>query len=213
MQIQKFTVNHFGQNTYLIIDEHTKACAVIDPGFFFEKEKEDFKDVILSQGLKLEKILFTHCHLDHAFGARYVYEEFPVIDVIGHKDEMFFIDDAINQSLRFGIKMEQPPAISIFINEGDKVTIGSVSFQTFHVPGHSKGSICYYNKDEKIIIVGDVLFAGSVGRSDLPGGNHDILISGIRSKLMTLPNDVVVYSGHGPETTIGVEKTSNPFLH
>lgn len=212
MEIQTFVFNHFGQNTYLIADETTNECAVIDPGCFFNEEQQTLKNYIISKNYTLTAILFTHCHLDHAFGANYLVREFPNINIYGHKSENLFIDDAINQSLRFGIRMEQPPKINNYISEGDIITIGKLKFFALHVPGHSPGSICYYNEQHSIIFCGDVLFAGSIGRGDLPGGNHQILIEGIQSKLMNLPDNTIVYSGHGPTTTIKIERDTNPYL-
>lgn len=212
MQIQTFVFNHFGQNTYVVIDEHTKTCAVIDPGCFFEEEKQKLRSFIHNSNLTLNKILFTHCHLDHAFGAQFVAKEFADVAVYAHKNESIFIADAINQSLRFGITMEQPPKITNYVAEGDIIEIGDLQFFAIHVPGHSPGSICYYNAEHKVIFCGDVLFAGSIGRSDLPGGNHELLLQGITSKLMVLPDDVTVYSGHGPTTSILVERNTNPYF-
>ena len=212
MQIQTFIFNHFGQNTYVIVDETSKFCAVIDPGCFFDEEKNTLKNFIVSNGFSLQAILFTHCHLDHAFGAHFIAKEFPHIPVYGHKNESLFIDDAINQSLRFGIRMEQPPKITNFVHDGDVISIGAIKLFALHIPGHSPGSICYYSANDHVVFCGDVLFAGSVGRSDLPGGNHDTLISGITLKLMVLPDETVVYSGHGPSTTIKVERDTNPYF-
>lgn len=212
MQIQTFTFNHFGENTYLIIDNATNSCAVIDPGCFFDEEKNKLKNFIVANNLTLQKILFTHCHLDHAFGAHFIWTEFKNIEVCAHKNEKLFIDDAINQSLRFGIKMEQPPKISHYINHGDVISVGNLNLVAIHVPGHSSGSICYYHADSQSLICGDVLFAGSIGRSDLPGGNQQLLISGIKERLLVLPNETIVYSGHGPTTTILAEKNTNPYL-
>lgn len=212
MQIQTFVFNHFGQNTYLVIDEQTKECVVIDPGCFFDEEKQKLISYIQTNKYILTKIVFTHCHLDHAFGARSIANAFPNIGIYAHKNESVFIDDAINQSLRFGITMEQPPKITNYVSDGDIVEIGSHKFFAIHVPGHSPGSICYYNAEHKVIFCGDVLFAGSIGRSDLPGGNHEQLIEGITKKLMILPDDVTVYSGHGPTTSILVERDTNPYF-
>jgi len=212
MIITHFQFNHFGQNTYVIHDETTLQCAVVDPGCFFDIEKQELKSYILTNKLQLEAIIFTHCHLDHAFGAAFVKQEFPHISVYGHKEENFFIQDAIGQGLRFGISMEQPPSITHYISDGSIIEIGKSKLYAIHVPGHSKGSLCYYNAENNFLIAGDVLFAGSIGRSDLPGGSHETLVQGIISKLLILPEQTVVYSGHGPATTIGKEKTSNPFL-
>lgn len=212
MQIQTFVFNHFGQNTYLIIDETTSICAIVDPGCFFDEEKQKIKNYIQNNNLSLQKIIFTHCHLDHAFGAKFISKEFSPIEIFAHKNESIFIEDAINQSLRFGISMEQPPKITNFVNDGDEVSVGSLSFKAIHVPGHSPGSICYYNAPNNVIFCGDVLFSGSIGRSDLPGGNHQQLITGIKEKLMSLPDNTKVYSGHGPTTTIKIERDTNPHL-
>ncbi len=212
MIVTQFQFNHFGQNTYVIHDTKTLQSAVIDPGCFFEQEKQELKSHIISNNLQLEAIIYTHCHLDHVFGAAYIKKEFPNVVTYAHKEENFFIQDAIGQGLRFGISMEQPPAINKFISDGSIIEIGSSKLYAIHVPGHSKGSLCFYNAEKSIIFVGDVLFAGSVGRSDLPGGSHELLIQGITSKLLVLPEETIVYSGHGPATTIGEEKRSNPFL-
>ena len=212
MIVKQFQFNHFGQNTYVIHDESTLQSAVIDPGCFFDIEKQELKSYILTNNLQLEAIIFTHCHLDHAFGAAFIKQEYPHISIYAHKEENFFIQDAIGQGLRFGISMEQPPPITHFISDGSIIEIGNSKLYAIHVPGHSKGSLCYYNAEEHFLIAGDVLFAGSIGRSDLPGGSHETLVQGIISKLLILPEHTVVYSGHGPATTIGKEKTSNPFL-
>lgn len=209
--IKTFVFNHFSQNTYLIYDD-TKEAVLIDPGCFFDPEKEELAKFINDNDLQLKKVLYTHCHLDHAFGANFIGKTFKGLEFIAHKEENIFIDDAINQSLRFGIKMEQPPELTSFINEDDSVTFGNSVFKALHVPGHSPGSICYVNETDKYVLVGDVLFSGSIGRTDLPGGNQDSLISGIKTKLFALPDNFVAYSGHGPATTIGAEKASNPFL-
>lgn len=210
--IHTFVFNHFQENTYILINNKTKTCAIVDPGCFFDEEKKQLSDFIQNNSLTVEKVLYTHCHLDHAFGANYVHHTYPNTPFYAHKDEEFFISDAINQSLRFGISMEQPPKVTHFIEDGDTLRLGDIEFKAIHVPGHSPGSICYYQKESNTLICGDVLFAGSVGRSDLPGGNHDTLIQGIMQKLMVLPDNVTVYTGHGPTTTIQIERDTNPYL-
>lgn len=212
MDIKTFQFNHFGQNTYVISCSSTHKAAIIDAGCFFDIEKQELANFIKTGSLEASALVFTHCHLDHAFGAAFIKQEFPAITIYGHKEEMFFITDAIGQGLRFGINMEQPPKITHFITDGSIVKIGDVKLYAIHVPGHSAGSLCYYHAESKSLFAGDVLFAGSIGRSDLPGGSHETLISGIQSKLLILPDDTTVYSGHGPTTTIGAEKRTNPFL-
>ncbi|MBK8809024.1 MAG: MBL fold metallo-hydrolase [Bacteroidales bacterium] len=211
INIKTFVFNHFSQNTYLVFDE-SKEAAIIDSGCFFEQEKQKLLQYIESNNLKLTKIIFTHCHLDHAFGTRFFHDTYNNLEIAGHKNESIFIDDAINQGLRFGIKMEQPPRLTKELEEGDTINVGNSVFEILFVPGHSPGSLCYVNRERKIVFVGDVLFEGSIGRTDLPGGNLDLLLNGIKSKLLTLPDDYIVYSGHGETTTIGNEKKNNPFL-
>lgn len=212
MKIKTFVFNHFGENTYVVSDESTKKCAIIDPGCFFDQEKQELKNFILSENLQVECILFTHCHLDHAFGARFATQEFPQAEICAHKNEQIFIDDALNQGLRYGINMEQPPHITRYINEDDVIRIGEIELQVIFVPGHSPGGLCFYSAKEDILFSGDVLFQNSVGRSDLIGGNHDLLIEGIVQHLLCLPNETVVYCGHGHTTTIKNERETNNFL-
>ncbi|MDA3882848.1 MAG: MBL fold metallo-hydrolase [Bacteroidales bacterium] len=212
MHIQTFQFNHFYQNTYVITDSDTRQSAIIDPGCFFEAEKQKLISFITDNNYTLNTILYTHCHLDHVFGAACIYEKFPNIPIYGHKDENPFIDNAISQSIRYGISMDQPPSITNYISEGSAIQLGNSTLYAIHVPGHSKGSICYYYPQDNILFSGDALFAGSIGRSDLPGGNHETLIENISTKLLPLPGETIVYPGHGEPTTIQIEKESNPFL-
>ncbi|MDR2963614.1 MAG: MBL fold metallo-hydrolase [Bacteroidales bacterium] len=212
MNIQTFVFNHFGENTFVVSDPSSRKCAIIDPGCFFEKEKQELKTYILSENLQVEYILFTHCHLDHAFGAKFAAETFPHAQIAAHKNEEVFINDALNQSLRFGINMEQPPHLTHYIEDGEVISIGNIALQAIFVPGHSPGGLCFYSVADSVLFAGDVLFSGSVGRSDLLGGNHSTLIAGIEEKLLTLPGKTVVYCGHGPATTIETERNSNPYL-
>lgn len=212
MKIKTFVFNHFGENTYVVIDESTKKCAIIDPGCFFDQEKQELKNFILSEKLHVECVLFTHCHLDHAFGARFVAQEFPLAEIRAHKNEQILIDDALNQGLRYGINMEQPPHITHYINGGDVIHIGEIELQAIFVPGHSPGGLCFYSAKEGVLFSGDVLFQNSIGRSDFAGGNHDLLVEGIAQKLLCLPDETVVYCGHGHTTTIKSERENNDFL-
>lgn len=212
MKIKTFVFNHFGENTYVVSDESTRKCAVIDPGCFFEQEKQELKNYIVDNNLIVDSILFTHCHLDHAFGARFVSQEFPQAKICAHKNEDIFIIEALNQSLRFGINMEQPPQITHYVNHDDIIHIGEIELQALFVPGHSPGGLCFYSAKDGVLFSGDVLFTNSVGRSDMPGGNHNVLIEGITKKLLCLPNETVVYCGHGPTTTIKNERETNPFF-
>lgn len=211
LTVKKFVFNPFGQNTYLIYDESNEAV-VIDPGCYFDEEKAALKDFIEYNELKLVKIVFTHCHLDHAFGSQFIHKAFPDAAVCAHKNEEFFITNYEAQAARFGITMEKPAEIDEYLDESQKLCFGNSELAIIFAPGHSPGSLCFYNAESKTVIVGDVLFQGSIGRTDLYGGNHELLINNIKSKLLTLPEETVVYSGHGNETTIGNEKNSNPFF-
>ena len=212
MLIKTFVFNHFGENTYVVSDENSRKCAIIDPGCFFEQEKQELKNYILNENLQVESILFTHCHLDHAFGANFIATEFPQAKICAHKNEEVFITEALNQSLRFGINMEQPPHITHYVNDSEIIHIGGIKLQAIFIPGHSAGSLCFYSAKDNILFSGDVLFQSSIGRSDLLGGNHNLLIEGITKKLLNLPNETVVYCGHGPTTTIKNERETNPFF-
>ena len=212
MNIKTFVFNHFSENTYVVSDTNAGKCAIIDPGCFFDQEKQELKNYITGENLQVESILFTHCHLDHAFGARFVAREFPQAKICAHRNEQMFIDDALNQSLRFGINMEQPPQITHYVNNDDIIRIGAIELQAIFVPGHSPGGLCFYNAANGVLFSGDMLFQNSVGRSDLPGGNHSVLIDSIKKHLLCLPNETIVYCGHGPSTTIKSERDTNPFL-
>jgi len=211
MTVYTFTFNHFGENTYLLIDDSGSA-AIVDPGCLFDEEKQAVLAFLEQHNLSLKMILFTHCHLDHAFGANFIHEQFPGIPVYGHEAETIFITDYERQAARFGLTMEQPPMITNFLADEQTVSIGNSTLVALHVPGHSPGSICYYSKADAFVIAGDVLFANSIGRTDLLGGNHQQLIASIHAQLMHLPGNTTVYPGHGPTTTIGAEKQTNPFL-
>jgi hydroxyacylglutathione hydrolase len=211
LQVKTLTFNPFQENTYLLYDE-TKECAIVDAGMFTSAEEQQLVAIINNLGLKPVLMLQTHMHVDHVFGGNFVNRTYGLLPQ-GHVADEFFIGQTKDYAKQFGIEMaENPPAISKFLEEGDKVVFGNTWLEVIHVPGHSPGGILFYHQETANLIAGDVLFSGSVGRSDLPGGDHDSLISGILQKLMVLPDDVVVYPGHGPSTTIGNERSHNPFL-
>jgi glyoxylase-like metal-dependent hydrolase (beta-lactamase superfamily II) len=211
MEIKAFTFSPFAENTYLLYDA-TKEAVLIDPGCYFDDEKKELSDFITENDLKLTTVLYTHCHLDHAFGSKYISETYKGIEFWGNEAEKIFIDSAKAHAQSFGLQMEQPPALNKYIVEGDCITFGTTELHTICIPGHSPGGLCFYNKEQGDIIPGDILFKGSIGRSDLPGGNQNQLIEGIKKKLLTLPDFVIVYPGHGDYTTIGNEKALNPYL-
>lgn len=208
--IQGFVFNPFTENTYILYDE-TKECILIDPGCSNEEERKELVEFIKEENLKPVKLLNTHCHIDHVFGNSFVAKKYNLGLEI-HKEDLQVLHSLPQVSHLYGLNAEESVEPSNFLNEGDVVKFGNSSLEIFFTPGHSPGSISFYNKEEKFIIGGDVLFHGSIGRTDLPGGDHETLLNSIREKLFTLADDFTVFSGHGGETTIGFEKKNNPFL-
>lgn len=210
IKIKNFVFNAFQVNTYIISDE-TNECVIVDAACYAETEKEALHKYITDQKLKPVKLVNTHGHVDHVLGMKYMVEKFK-IPVEVHKDDVQLITNAQKYGIVFGFDVEEPPAITEYINEGTDVKFGNSSLKTFHVPGHSPGSIAFYNSEQKFVITGDALFKGSIGRTDLPGGDYDQLMQSIYKKLMTLPPETEVFPGHGPSTTIHEEALNNPFL-
>lgn len=211
MKIKSFEFNPIGENTYVVYDE-TKECVIIDPGCFYPDEKEDLLNFILDNELIVKHVLNTHLHMDHVFGNIFVKEQFGM-NTKAHEADKFLLDGLAAQMQMFGMKDNgEKPEIDSYLTEKDIIEFGKQKFHIFHIPGHSPGSIVFYSEEAQCAFVGDVLFRGSVGRSDLPGGNHEELISGIRKKLLNLPPETIIYSGHGPTTTIREEMQHNPFL-
>ena len=211
MRIKKFEFNMFPVNCYVIWDE-TKEAVVIDPACFYEEEKQLLKTFITKEGLKLTHLLNTHLHIDHILGNPFIYNEFGLKPEAGQQDE-FWLEQAPNQCRMFGFQMnETPVSLGNYICDGDIIKFGNTELEAIHVPGHSPGSMVYYCKENNILFTGDVLFNGSIGRADLKGGNFDELREHICSRLFVLPNDTMVYPGHGASTTIIEEKQNNPFF-
>jgi len=211
MTIKTFEFNPIYENTYIVYDE-TKECVIIDAGCFYPEEKEELHNFIIDHNLKVKHLLNTHLHFDHIFGNSFVLEKMGV-RTKAHKADQFLLDSLPGQLRMFGfIGDEVSPEIDSYLDEGDIISFGNQQLSVIHVPGHSPGSVAFYNEKEKCIFVGDVLFRSSIGRTDLVGGNYPELIDNIRKKLLTLPPETIVYPGHGPITTIGDETRSNPYL-
>ncbi len=209
--VAKFTFNPFQENTYVLYDD-TKECIIIDPGCFTQNEKDQLVRFIDEKNLKPVRLINTHCHLDHIFGNRFVAEKYN-LELEIHKGEVPVLEAAPMVSANYGIPFPEPsPPASKFLEEGDIVKFGETELEVLFTPGHSPASISFFCKKDKYVIAGDVLFQGSIGRTDLPGGDFPTLISVIKEKLFPLGDDVKVYSGHMGMTTIGAEKKSNPFL-
>lgn len=211
MKVELFVNNPWQENTYLLYDE-TKEAVLIDCGCYRDNEIEKIYDFISKHDLKLVKLLNTHLHIDHVFGIKYIKEKYGFSTCANKLDE-YLLAEAPRYSEALGLKkISQPPAVEENISDGDIIRFGNTELKAISTPGHSPGGMCYYNKKSEILFSGDTLFEGSIGRTDLPGGSIEQLLNGIRTKLLTLPGRVKVYTGHGPDTTIEYEKYNNPFL-
>jgi glyoxylase-like metal-dependent hydrolase (beta-lactamase superfamily II) len=209
-QIKVFTFNPIQENTYILYNEQ-KECIIIDPGCYFDPEKEELKSFITSHKLEPKILLNTHCHLDHVFGNKFIAEEYN-LTLNTHLAEKEILEMAPASGLMFDLPFDNYQGKTIYLKEGDVVSLGNDQLQVIHAPGHSPGSVCFYCEKQHFVIGGDVLFLNSIGRTDLPLGNYEDLVKNIKQKLFQLPENVTVYPGHGPATTIGNEIRKNPFL-
>ena len=210
LQIKVLTFNPVQENTYVLYNEFNE-CIIIDPGCYYDQEKEELKAFINHNGLTPKRLLNTHCHLDHVFGNKFIAEEYGMMLHL-HKNEEALLEMAPASGLMFNLPFDNYKGEFSFLKEGDIISLRDDKLEVIEAPGHSPGSICFYCEKQKFIIGGDVLFQNSIGRTDLPGGNHEDLVRNIKEKLFQLPPDVRVYPGHGLATTIGEEMSSNPFL-
>ena len=212
LKIKVFVFNPIEVNTLVLYDD-TKEAVIVDPGMGSFIERQELADFILDNKLEIKYIVNTHPHIDHVLGNGYCVDVYKA-PLLMHGDGMSIYNRSIAYGAAFGLDCDQSnfPAPDRYIIEGDRITFGHQELQVLYTPGHANGSVCLYAPAAGCVIVGDVLFAGSVGRSDLPTGNHATLIYSIKTKLMTLPDTTVVYTGHGPNTTIGSEKRDNLFL-
>jgi glyoxylase-like metal-dependent hydrolase (beta-lactamase superfamily II) len=210
LHVKSFEFSPIQENTYILYNEFNE-CLIIDPGCYFDDEKEALSNFISQAGLKPVLLINTHCHLDHVFGNKYVAEKYGLTLHI-HEGEKKVLDFAPASGLMYNMPFDNYTGGIAFLKEGDIVKIGTDELQVLFTPGHSPASLSFYSEKDGFVISGDVLFYRSIGRTDLPGGDFDTLINSIRSQLFVLPAETKVYSGHGPATTIGDEKRENPFL-
>ena len=211
MKIKSFTFNPFQENTYIIYDK-TKECLIVDPGCYTEEEKNILKEFITKQKLTPTKLINTHCHIDHILGNKFVHQQWGVPLYI-HKADLPLLENAKKISEMYGFEnYEDSPLPQHYLEEQNIITCGKSSFNILFTPGHAPGHICLLNKKNNIIISGDVIFKNSIGRTDLPGGDHNTLMNSIMKKIFPLPNETQMFCGHGPITSLGSEKKYNPFL-
>lgn len=210
MNISTFVFNAFMENTYILSDA-SKQCVIIDPGCSTLQEQKTLTDFITQNGLTPTHLVNTHCHIDHVLGNRFVSDTYG-LELSAHEGEKVVLDMQPQVAAMYGISYDPSPEIIHYLKEGEELVFGETSLSILFTPGHSPASISLYHKESAQLIAGDVLFQGSIGRTDLPGGNYDTLIQSIRENIFTLPDDVTVYSGHGNSTYVGVEKRTNPFF-
>lgn len=212
LQVKQFTFSNFGVNTYLLVDSATKEAAVVDPAMQTERERNEFDRFVESHGIRLTQIINTHLHLDHCFGVNYVKDKY------GLKLKASAADAPLGRQFPQQCELFRMPALGgpveldVPLHDGDTVTIGESKLKVIATPGHTPGGICLYDEADHLLFVGDTLFKGSVGRTDLPGGNHAQLIDSIQSRLLSLPDNTTVFPGHDRLTNIANERRFNPYL-
>ena len=210
LKLKTFEFSPIQENTYILYNEFND-CIIIDPGCYFEEEREALSTFIEQNGLKPKLLLNTHCHLDHVFGNKFVAEKYSLILHL-HEKELPVLQFAPTSGLLYNMPFDNYTGEFVFLQPGEKVSLGKDELTILFTPGHSPASVSFYSKEDGFVVAGDVLFKQSIGRTDLPGGNFDTLIKSIKIELLVLPNETTVYSGHGDPTTIGAEKKENPYL-
>jgi glyoxylase-like metal-dependent hydrolase (beta-lactamase superfamily II) len=210
MEIFKFVFSPIEVNTYILADQ-SGDCAIIDCGCYNTNESEELAGFIKNKNLNPVLLLNTHCHLDHIFGNKFVLDRYNLKTFSSEYDEMNR-KNSVQHAMLFGLNMDDPPEPAGFITDNQVITFGTTELVALHVPGHTSGSLAFYSEKNSCVFTGDALFAGSIGRTDLPGGDYDTLIDSIKRKLFILPPSTVVYPGHGNETTIEREMKSNPYF-
>jgi glyoxylase-like metal-dependent hydrolase (beta-lactamase superfamily II) len=210
MKIYKLIFSPIQVNTYVLAEE-SGDCAILDCGCYDKEESDEFSKFIDDKGLKPVMLLNTHSHLDHIFGNKFILERYGLRAHASELDEMNR-KSAQHHAMIFGLTMEEPPEPGDFISDNQVINFGKTKLLSLHVPGHTTGSIAFYSESDNCVFTGDALFAGSIGRTDLPGGNYEILMNSIRNKLFVLPPSTIVYPGHGEKTTIDNEIKTNPYF-
>jgi hydroxyacylglutathione hydrolase len=210
INLKKFTFNPYQENTYVLFDE-TGDCVIIDPGMYDGAEQNQLVNFVKETNLKPVLLLNTHCHIDHVLGNKFVFDQWGLKPQF-HKGELPVLQSVASYAPQMGMQYELSPEPEVFLKETGKINFGESELDLIFAPGHSPAHLCFYAKNENFLIGGDVLFYRSIGRTDLPGGNHQQLIDSIKNNVFQLPDDCEVFPGHGPSTSIGFEKMNNPFL-
>ena len=211
LNVKKFTFNPFSENTYVVTDEF-KNAVIIDPGCYYKAEQNELDSYVLKNNLKLKSILHTHSHLDHMFGTAYLADKYN-LDLWICKEDLVTYQSYEKVCEVYGVPITfSPNPTPKFFDLKQLIQIDGIKFEILYVPGHSPGHVAFYNKENNFLINGDCLFENSIGRTDLPGSNHQQLIDSIKNEIFILPDETLVYCGHGNETTIKAEKSFNPFL-
>lgn len=211
IDLKVFVNNPYQENTYILSDD-TKECVIIDPGMYTAAEQNAVVNYIKNQDLKPVLLLNTHCHIDHVLGNKFIFDQYGLKPQF-HEGELQMLQAVPACAPQQGMRYDLSPEPEVFLPSSGKISFGKTDLDILFAPGHSPAHLCFYSKADALLIGGDVLFKGSIGRTDLPGGNYEILISSIKNELFTLPDEVKVYPGHGTLTTIGFEKLYNPFFN
>lgn len=210
MKIKQFVLNPFQENTYLLYDE-TGEAIIVDAGCYTTSEAAEVKRFTDENKLTVKYLVNTHCHIDHILGINALRDIYNV-DCYAHREELPTLQMAPQHAMMFGLVIDTVPKVEKTIDEGDELKFGNTTLKVIHTPGHTLGGVCLYSEKDKMLITGDTLFQGSIGRTDLGGGSFDTIIHSITTKLLALPDDVMIFPGHGDSSTIGKERVSNPFL-
>ena len=212
MKVSRFVVNQFGVNTYVMWDAVSLEAAIVDPGMTAKEEKEAFETFIIREHLRPVHLINTHMHLDHIFGNLYIKDKYG-LDIKAHRDDDFLGRTLVEQTQRFHLPVDvKNHGLDVELTDGERIYLGKEPIDIIAVPGHSPGSIALYCPESGFVITGDAVFRGSIGRTDLPGGNFETLVRSIRERILSLPPETVILPGHGPETTVESELRSNPYI-
>jgi hydroxyacylglutathione hydrolase len=212
LRIVSFTFNGFAENTYLLIDEATRATAIVDPGAYSQAEQDTLRQYVAEHDLDVQYLLNTHAHIDHVLGNAFVLNTYPGIPFLLHALDLPTLRAVPTYAGPYGFAAYEPTEPTGELVAGQVIKLGESELSVRFAPGHAPGHVVFYDAAGGQLVGGDVLFKSSIGRTDLPGGDHNTLLKSIKEELLTLPDATVVYPGHGPSTTIGAERRSNPFL-